>query len=459
MYFSQAILNIMKQRDDILFDLEKIEDLFEGPEQELRTFLDDLHPSEIAKILELLKDAKRQTLINLLPIDIASEAISEMDPESHPEKLLESLNKDLVTNIVEELSYDDATDIVSQLSEEKRDEILDRIDEEDAAEIRKLLTYSEDTAGGLMSTEIIKVHFNTTKKDALEDVAHQSEEIESFYAIYVIDNENKLVGTVSLKNLIKAKPFVKISEILDDDLVYVEVDTDQEEVAQLLSQYNLPGIPVVDSNMSLLGVVSFDDVIDVLEEETTEDILKIANVSDEEELSGNWKDAIKSRVPWLLVNMLTAFMASSVVYFFQPTIQKITLLATFMPIIAGMGGNAGTQALAVTIRRISLNTLPDSKVFETVSKEVLVGIFNGIFFGIIVSIVAVFNNHSAMLGVVVFLAMLGNLMIAGIVGVSVPIILEKLGFDPAVASSIFLTAFTDTLGFLLVLGLGSYFLL
>lgn len=449
----------MKQRDDILFDLEKIEDLFEGPEQELRTFLDDLHPSEIAKILELLKDAKRQTLINLLPIDIASEAISEMDPESHPEKLLESLNKDLVTNIVEELSYDDATDIVSQLSEEKRDEILDRIDEEDAAEIRKLLTYSEDTAGGLMSTEIIKVHFNTTKKDALEDVAHQSEEIESFYAIYVIDNENKLVGTVSLKNLIKAKPFVKISEILDDDLVYVEVDTDQEEVAQLLSQYNLPGIPVVDSNMSLLGVVSFDDVIDVLEEETTEDILKIANVSDEEELSGNWKDAIKSRVPWLLVNMLTAFMASSVVYFFQPTIQKITLLATFMPIIAGMGGNAGTQALAVTIRRISLNTLPDSKVFETVSKEVLVGIFNGIFFGIIVSIVAVFNNHSAMLGVVVFLAMLGNLMIAGIVGVSVPIILEKLGFDPAVASSIFLTAFTDTLGFLLVLGLGSYFLL
>lgn len=449
----------MKQRDDILFDLEKIEYLLESSEQELRTFMEELHPSEIAKILELLKDAKRQTLINLLPIEIASEAISEMDPESHPEKLLESLHKDLVTNIVEELSYDDATDIVSQLSEAKRDEILDRIDEEDAAEIRKLLTYSEDTAGGLMSTEFIKVHYKTTKKEALEDVAHQSEEIETFYAIYVVDDESKLVGTVSLKNLIKAKPHVKISDILDEDLVYVEVNTDQEEVAKLLSQYNLPGIPVVDTNMLLLGVVSFDDVIDVLEEETTEDILKIANVSDEEELSGNWKDAIKSRVPWLLVNMLTAFMASSVVYFFQPTIQKITLLATFMPIIAGMGGNAGTQALAVTIRRISLNTLPDSKVFETVSKEVLVGIFNGIFFGIIVSIVAIFNNHSAMLGVVVFLAMLGNLIVAGLVGVSVPIILEKLGFDPAVASSIFLTAFTDTLGFLLVLGLGSYFLL
>ncbi len=449
----------MKQRDDILFDLEKIEELLEGSEQELRLFLDELHPSEIAKILELLKDKKREILISLLPIEIASEAISEMDPESHPEKLLASLNTDLVTNIVEELSYDDATDIVSQLSEEKREEILENIDEEDATEIRKLLTYSEDSAGGLMSTEFIKINLAQNKRQALEEVANQSEEIENFYAIYVIDNQDRLVGTLSLKNLIKAKPSVQIEALLDEDLVYVNAETDQEEVAQLLSQYNLPGIPVVDKEMKLLGVISFDDVIDVLEEETTEDILKIANVSDEEELSGNWKDAIKSRVPWLMINTITAFIASSVVYFFQPTIQKITLLATFMPIIAGLGGNAGTQALAVTIRRISLNTLPDSKVLETIKKEVLVGMINGLVFGSVVSLVAVFNNHSPVLGIVVFLAMFGNLVIAGITGASVPIILEKLGFDPAVASSIILTAFTDTLGFLLILGLGSYFLL
>lgn len=449
----------MKQRDDILFDLEKIEDLFEGPEQDLRLFLEDLHPSEIAKILELLKDQKRQILIGLLPIDIASEAISEMDPESHPEKLLESLNTDLATDIVEELSHDDATDIVSQLSEEKREEILDNIDKDDASEIRKLLAYSEDSAGGLMSTEYIQINRRLNKREALEVVAQQSEETEDFYAIYVVDDQEHLVGTVSLKNLIKAKPNVQIDELLDDELIFVYAETDQEDVAQLLSQYNLPGIPVVDKNMLMLGIVSFDDVIDVLEEETTEDILKIANVSDEEELSGNWKDALKSRVPWLMVNMLTAFLASSVVYFFQPTIQKITLLATFMPIIAGMGGNAGTQALAVTIRRISLNTLPDSKVVDTIKKEVIVGLMNGLIFGIVVSIVAIFNNHSPLLGVVVFLAMFGNLIIAGITGASVPIILEKLGFDPAVASSIILTAFTDTLGFLLILGLGSYFLL
>jgi magnesium transporter len=449
----------MKQRDDILFDLEKIEDLLEGSEQELRLFLEELHPSEIAKILDLLKDKKRKIVIGLLPIDVASEAISEMDPESHPEKLLASLHTDLVTNIVEELSYDDATDIVSQLSEEKREEILENIDEEDASEIRKLLTYSEDSAGGLMSTEFIKINFAQNKRDALEEVANQSEEIENFYAIYVINDDERLIGTVSLKNLIKAKPNVQIIELLDENLIYVFTDTDQEEVAQLLSQYNLPGIPVVDKEMKLLGVISFDDVIDVLEEEMTEDILKIANVSDEEELSGNWKDAVKSRVPWLMVNTVTAFIASSVIYFYQPTIQKITLLATFMPIIAGLGGNAGVQALAVTIRRISLNTLPDSKVLETIKKEVLVGIINGLVFGAVVSLVAVFNNHSPLLGVVVFLAMFGNLVIAGITGASIPIILEKLGFDPAVASSIILTAFTDTLGFLLILGLGSYFLL
>ena len=449
----------MKQRDDILFDLEKIEDLFEGPEQDLRAFLDELHPSEIAKILELVKESKQLTLIGLLPIDIASEAISEMDPESHPEKLLEALNSELVTNIVEELSYDDATDIVSQLSEENREEILDNIDKEDASEIRKLLTYNEETAGGLMSTEFIQIHRSLNKRDALEEVAHQSEETENFYAIYVVDNDEHLVGTVSLKNLIKAKPYTQIDELLDDELIFVYTDTDQEDVAQLLSQYNLPGIPVVDKTMHLLGVVSFDDVMDVLEEETTEDILKIANVSDEEELSGNWKDALKSRVPWLMVNMFTAFLASSVVYIFQPTIQKITLLATFMPIIAGMGGNAGTQALAVTIRRISLNTLPDSKVIGTIKKEVLVGLMNGLIFGTVVAVVASLNNHSPLLGLVVFLAMFGNLLIAGITGASVPIILEKLGFDPAVASSIILTAFTDTLGFLLILGIGSYFLL
>ncbi len=449
----------MKQRDDILFDLEKIEDLLEGPVADLQDFLEELHPSEIAKILELLKDSKRQIIINQLAVDIASEVISEMDPESHPEKLLETLNKDFVTNIVEELSYDDATDIVSQLSEEKRDEILDRIDVDDAAEIRKLLNYPEDTAGGLMTTEIVKIHYTLTKKEALEEVALQSEEIEAFYAIYVVDDADRLVGTVSLKNLIKAKGFIRIDALLDDEVIYAETDTDQEEVAKMLSQYNLPGIPVVDKNMILLGVVSFDDVIDVLQEETTEDFLKIANVSDEEELSGNWKDAIRSRLPWLIVNMATAFIASSVVFMFQSTIEKITLLATFMPIIAGMGGNAGTQALAVTIRRISLNTLPDSKIFQTISKEIIVGVFNGLFFGVMVAIVASLNNHSPMLGVVVFLAMLGNLTLAGITGATVPIILEKLGFDPAVASSIVLTAFTDTIGFLLILGLGSYFLL
>jgi magnesium transporter len=449
----------VKQRDDILFDLEKIEDLLDGNAVELHAFLDNLHPSEIAKILELLPRKSRGKIIHALDVEVASEVISEMDPESHPEELLEELNNELVTNIVEELSYDDATDIVSQLSEEKRDEILESIDKEDAAEIRKLLTYPEDTAGGLMTTELIKVHFGLTKREALEEVIHQSEEMENFYAIYVVDDADRLVGTVSLKNLIKSRQNVKIEDLVDEDVIYVSTDTDQEEVAKMLSQYNLPGIPVVDKNMILLGVVSFDDVLDVLQEETTEDILKIAGVSDDEELSGNWKEAVQSRLPWLLVNLCTAFLAAFVVYLFQPAIEKLTLLSMFMPVIAGMGGNAGTQALAVTIRRISLNTLPDSKIIGAVSKEFFVGLFNGLCCGFIVSIVAFLYGHTILLGLVVFMAMTCNLMIAGVAGASVPILLEKLGFDPAVASSIFITAFTDTLGFLLLLGLASAILL
>lgn len=449
----------MKQRDDILFDLEKIEDLLGGEPAELQLFLEDLHASEIAKILELLPQKKRRRIISLLPVEVSSEVISEMDPESHPEELLEDLNHELVSNIVEELSYDDATDIVSQLSEEKRDEILDRIDKEDAAEIRKLLTYHEDTAGGLMTTELIKVHFNNTKKEAIDELMIQSEEMDNFYAVYVVDDADRLVGTVSLKNLITARSSTKIAHIVDEDVIYVETDTDQEEVAKMLSQYNLPGIPVVDKNMFLLGVVSFDDVIDVMEEETTEDILKISGVSQDEELSGNWREAVKSRLPWLVINLGTAFLASAVVLHFQDTISRLTILAAIMPVIAGMGGNAGTQALAVTIRRISLNTLPDAKIIGAVSKELLVGLCNGLVCGLIASIVAITQGQSFLLGAVVSMAMIGNLIIAGVAGSSIPIILEKLGFDPAVASSIFITAFTDVFGFLLLLGLGSYFLL
>ncbi len=450
----------MKERDDILFDLERVQDALDaGNSDGLKFILAECHPSEIARILDVLPQKSREKIISVLSVEIASEAISEMDPESHPETLLANLHPELAGDILDELDDDDAVDLLNEMSADKRELILDEMDAEDALDIRQLMTYPEDSAGGLMTREVIKIHYGLTKKQALDEVIEQSEEMEEFYTIYVTDDAERLIGFVSLKDLVKAKPAARIADIMHEDVVYVEARTDQEEVAKLLSQYNLPGIPVVDENMLLLGRVTFDDAMDVLEEETTEDILKISGVSVDEQLSGNWQEALRLRFPWIMINLITASMASFVVLYFEPTISKVSILAVFMPIIAGMGGNAGTQALAVTVRRLSLSTLPDEKVLGAVSKELIVGALNGLMVGTIVALIAWLSNNNPMLGLVVFLAMAGNFTIAGLAGSSVPVILERLGFDPAVASSIFITAFTDIIGFLLLLGLASNLLL
>jgi magnesium transporter len=382
-----------------------------------------------------------------------------MDAESHPERILENLHPEKRSEIVEELDYDDATDIISQLPEEQQNEILLELDEEDASTIRTLLTYAEDTAGGIMNTQVLKLNGKSSKKDALDEVIRQSEEMEEFYTINVIDDDNVLLGIVSLKDIIKSKNSIKVAELIQVDFVYVLADTDQEEVAKLISQYNLTSIPVVDEEMHLLGRITFDDVIDVLEEENTEDILKISGVSEDEELAGNWREAVKSRLPWLVLNLGTAFLAASVIRYFHGTIAQLGIIAGYMTMIAGMGGNAATQALAVTVRRISLNDLTDNQAYRTVLKEFTVGLINGAVIGAIVFAFAYFYDLNPLLGLVVFLAMTGNLIIAGVAGSAIPLVLKRVGIDPAVASSIIITTFTDVFGFLLLLGMASHFLI
>jgi len=440
-------------------DVLKVKSAILAGDETLKEVLADYHASEIAILFERLDKSEQQHIINLLPSEIASEIISEMDEESHPEDLLFKLHPDKRTEIVEELDYDDATDIISQLEDHEQKEILEDLNEEDASNIRNLLTYDEKTAGGLMNTDLICVNINLTKKDAIDEIIRQSEEMEEFYTIYVVDDEDVFQGIVSLKDIIKAKHNAQITELVKMDAVYVRPNTDQEEVANLISQYNLTSIPVVDDQHKLLGRVTFDDVIDVMEAESTEDILKISGVSEDEELSGNWVEAVKSRLPWLIINLGTAFLASSVVRYFDPTIKLIPSLAAYMTIIAGMGGNAATQALAVTVRRISLYDLTDNQAYRTVLKEFTVGLINGASNGLIVFIFAFFFDGNPMLGLVIFLAMTGNLVIAGITGAGIPLILKRVGIDPAIASSIIITTFTDVFGFLLILGLASKLLL
>ena len=440
-------------------DIQKIKQALEGPEDELQLLLEDYHASELAILFESIPLEAQKRIIHLLSVEIASQVISEMKAEAHPEDLLIDLPSEKRQEIVEELDYDDATDIISQLDKEDQHEILQDLDSEDAVHIRNLMTYAEDTAGGLMNTEVIKVDAAMTKKQAIDQIVLQSEEIEEFYTIYVVDHQDVLQGIVSLKDIIKAKSGVSIAHLVNTNFVYVKTDTDQEQVADLISQYNLTSIPVVDVNMKLMGRVTFDDVIDVLEEENTEDILKFSGVSEDEQLSGNWWDAVKSRLPWLILNLGTAFLASSVIRYFEPTVSKLVVLAGYMTIIAGMGGNAATQALAVTIRRITLSDLTDNQAYRTVLKELTVGLINGAVNGLIVCVFAYFYDDNLLLGLVIFIAMTGNLLIAGITGAGIPLFLKRVGVDPAIASSIIITTFTDVFGFLFLLGLASKLLL
>ncbi|BAU54792.1 magnesium transporter [Mucilaginibacter gotjawali] len=440
-------------------DLLRIETALQGNDAELESVLKEYHASEIALLFERLPQEAKERIINILPTDIASEVISEMDEEHRPGELLINLDPEKRQEIVEELDYDDATDIISQLDEDEQQEILEDLDEEDAESIRALMKYPEDTAGGIMNSEIVKVNINLEKKDALDEIIRQSEEMEEFYTVYVVDDHDILQGILSIKNILKAKADAHVRELVNTDFVFVKAEMDQEDVAGLISQYNLTTIPVVDDNMKLLGRVTVDDIIDVMEQESTEDILKFSGVSEDEELSGNWKDAVKSRLPWLVINLATAYLAASVIRHFDSTVTLIAPIAAYMTIIAGMGGNAATQALAVTVRRISLNDLTDKQSYNAVLKEFLVGLLNGAANGLIVFFIAWFYDSDPMLGLVLFLAMTGNLVVAGLTGASIPLILKRVGIDPAVASSIIITTFTDCAGFFLPLWFASKLLL
>jgi magnesium transporter len=440
-------------------DLERVKAALESDDAELEKVLQEYHASEIAILFERLPLEAREKIINILPSDIASEVIAEMHEEQDAGELLISLDPEKRSEIIEELDYDDATDIISQLDEDEQQEILEDLDHEDATNIRALLSYAEDTAGGLMNSQVIKINIRLDKKDALDEIIRQSEEMEEFYTIYVVNDVDILQGILSIKSIIKAPAHARVEDLVNKDFVYVKADLDQEDVAGLISQYNLTTIPVVNDDMKLLGRITVDDIMDVMERESTEDILKISGVSEDEELSGNWKDAVKSRLPWLVINLGTAYLAASIIRHFDATVSLLPQIAAYMTIIAGMGGNAATQALAVTVRRISLSDLSDAQAYNTVIKEFLVGLLNGAANGFIVFLIALFYDADPMLGLVLFLAMTGNLVIAGLTGSSIPLVLKRVGIDPAVASSIIITTFTDCAGFLLPLWLATKLLL
>jgi magnesium transporter len=417
----------------------------------------DFEPADLADVLAALDDDERVTVVQALPPELSSQALAELPEDAHAEETLAALSPSRAAEIVEELEDDDAAGILRELEPHTQELILQKV--EDRAEVERLLRYDEETAGGRMTTHLVTVRDTATAAEALDEIRRQSEEVEDFYQVFVVDADRRLVGILPFKSLVVSRPERLIGEFMADADISVKPDLDQEEVARVMARYNLPSVAVVDDNNRLLGRVTFDDVIDVVEAETTEDLLKFGGVSPDEELAAAWTESVRSRLPWLYVNLLTACIAGSVVYFFQGTLQRAVVLTVWMPIIAGMGGNAGTQALAVTVRRLALGLIPQHRFASVVGKEVLVGVTNGLAIGVVVGGLAALLGEQPMLGLVVFLAMTANLLVAGFAGAFIPIVLERLGVDPAIASSIFVTTFTDSFGFFLLLGLAGWLLL
>lgn len=435
--------------------LEIIENILNWTAQELHEEIEDIHPVDLLEELEHYEGNKKY-ILNKLPDYYIALMIGELEDEEKYELL--SLFSDVrEERIISEMASDDLADLLGELDDSVQQEIISRMDKEQADDVTELLTYEDDTAGGLMATEFIAIQEGMTVRETIEYLRQEAPSSETPYYIYVLDEKEVLKGVVSLRDIIVSKDDVQIFDIMNENILSVPVDMDQEEVGRLFEKYGYMVIPVVDDQNVMCGIITFDDIIGVLNEETTEDIYLLGGLSEGEVIDSSPLDAIKSRLPWLCVNLITAAMAASVVGFFEGTISKIVALATFMPIVTGMGGNAGTQTLTLIVRGIALDELNEKNMRQILTKELIVGLVNGLCLGIIVGIVANFWVGRPIFGFIIGTAMVLNLVVAASSGYFVPVLLKKFNVDPALASGVFVTTFTDIMGFFFFLGLATLF--
>ncbi len=423
----------------------------------LARLVEDRHPSDIADLLASINTwERRRAFLNALPLDVASDALVEMEEDERRAELLCDLDVDRGARLVSKLADDDAADLMGEVEPRARARILSALPSRDAGEIRNLLRYDPDTAGGLMTTQLLRVLDHEDVSGAIDAIRAQEESVEDQYAAYVTDRRGVLAGTVPLDDLLVADPSTKVAQLVQSTVARVTTDVDQEEVGRIMARYHLVSIPVVDAEGALRGQITIDDVINVIEEESTEDILRLAGVSETEELRASWTKSVRSRLPWLSLNLVTASLAASVILRFQGEIRDMAFLAFLMPVIAALGGNTGTQSLAVTIRRIAVGDDFPSGRFAAVGKEALVGALNGLVLGALFGAFAyLYYDGDPRMGLIVLLAMWVNVIVAGFAGAVVPTMLHRLGVDPAIASSVFVQTLTDLVGFVMVLGLAA----
>ena len=427
--------------------------LLHAPQASIIKYVESIHPVDILDVLRDYPEDKEDILYRL-PEGLIADIIDEADDEEKYSILMEfSENKQ--KNIVEEMSSDELTDLLGMLDEEKANKILEKMTDEDARKVRQLLSYDPDTAAGIMATEFVALKENMTVEETLKYLQKYGEENENIYDLYVVDNFDKLKGVISLKELVTKNFNTRISDVIHTKIEGIPYNTDQEEVGHRFEKYGYLTMPVVDNSNRLLGVVTFDDVMQILRDETTEDIHRLGGVDEGEKVDGTLKDSVKSRLPWLIVNLVTAILAAAVVGMFEGTIQAVVSLATFMPIVTGMGGNAGTQTLTIIVRGLALGELNFKNMKKVFFKEIGVGVVTGVVIGFIIGVLGYIWEGNFMFGIIISVAMLLNMIVATITGYLVPVVLKKFKVDPALASSIFVTTFTDVLGFFFFLGLAT----
>ena len=413
------------------------------------------HPADVAEHLEKLSLQQQVCLVRALPVEEAAEALAELDEHTRVE-LLENLDPDIAAGIVGEMSPDDAADVLDELDEDHSDVLLSKIQSEDAEEIRNLMAFNPETAGGVMNTEIIIVTQDITADMAIRQIRTEIEDKENPYYAYIVNDDDFLVGVLSLRDLLLCPPGMALKEALkDQDLITVFFDTEREEVARVIGHYNLMALPVVDYEGRLLGVISHDDVIDIMQELASEDMLGMVGAGQDESTDTPWLDSVKMRLPWLLVNMFNSALSAGVVYLFDGSIAQMAILAVFMPMVANQAGNTGQQALAVIIRQMATEKFSRKRAWFAVLREGKIATANAIILGLLVWMAVFFFTSRADLSSVMVAALMLDMVLGAFAGASIPVLLREMGRDPAQASSIFLTAITDGAGFFLFLGLAT----
>jgi len=423
----------------------------------LDAILDPIHPADIAHLIEQIDGRDRGELLALWQGGIDGETLSELD-ENLREEVLDALAPEDLADVVRDLESDDVVDLVEYLDDEQQEQVLDALDASDRVAVEQALSYPEESAGRHMQSELVRAPAHWSVGEAIDYLRSDVQLPDQFYHIILVDARLKAVGYVTLGRILSSPRKMMLQDIMEESFRTFHVAQDVEEVAQAINHYHMITAPVVDDDDRIVGVITIDDAMAFLEEEAEEDLLRLAGVG-EGSLSDKVVETTRQRFPWLAVNLVTAILASLVIGLFENQITNLVALAVLMPIVASMGGNAGTQSLTVAVRAIATRDLTGANVWRVIRKEALVGLINGLIFAVVMGVIGAMWFSMPALGLVVAAAMVINLVIAGLAGTMIPVVLEKLGVDPALASGAFVTTVTDIVGFFAFLGLAAVYLL